>query len=142
MLAPAPVSMPFNLLATAATDSFSAHKTLDLSGLQDNKGGLTIKANTQVTFKAAENRSTGYQWEVAENTCGAKFVQSTDLYNKNGNDSKLGSGGERVWTFDSLTPDANYIRGLPCSLTFIYKRPWLKTADSAVDIKQVTVTVN
>ena len=139
--APIPVSSSIDLAATAVTDSFSAHKTIDLSGLQDNKGGYSVGSNTEVTFKAPENRSTGYQWNIASNTCGARFYQASDVYNKNSNSNLMGAGGERVWKFNSLTPDANYIRGLPCKLTFTYKRPWEKDANAVADMKEVTITV-
>ena len=140
---PVPVSEAINLASTFATDSLPKKVTFDLSGLQDNKGGLTIGSTTEVTFKAIENRSTGYQWEITSNSCGAKFALGTDNYNKDSSNSGLmGAGGERVWTYNSLTPDANYMRGVPCDLKFVYKRPWLTTPDSPSDIKTVTVIVN
>ena len=118
------------------------HASVNLSALTENQGSLTVSANTEITVIGKENRSTGYQWQVMENTCGAKLVQKTDEYLKNANSGMMGAGGMRQWTFQSLPENANYIRGLPCTVTFAYKRPWLELEDSPSDRKKITVVIN
>ena len=130
-----------NLTPTTINDD-KHHAMLNLNALTDNKGGLVVGSNTEITITGKENRSTGYSWEVVGNTCGAKVSQKNDEYNKSGNSGMMGAGGERVWMFETLGEDANFIRGMPCELTFVYKRPWLKEPDSEKDRKVVTVTVN
>ena len=129
-------------LAPTTLNDDTHHAMLNLNGLTDNQGGLQVTANTEITITGNENRSTGYQWEITDNSCGAKLSQLSDDYNKEANSGMMGAGGERVWKFQTLGEDANYIRGRPCDLTFVYKRPWLKEADNASDRKVVTVTLN
>ena len=126
--------------------STAAHIALiDLSGLQDNQGNLEFAASTEITITGNENRSTGYQWEITENTCGAKLEAKSDDYSKTSNSGMMGAGGQRTWVFETLGEDANYIRGMPCELTFKYKRPWLADLDETAregDKKQITMTIN
>ena len=116
------------------------HAFIDLNGLTDNQGALAVAPNTEITVRANENPSTGYKWAMT-NSCGAKLALKSDDFSKSANGG-LGAGGERVWVFETLGADANYIRGLPCDVSFSYKRPWLKEADSAEWNKHVTVTIN
>ena len=44
--------------------------------------------------------------------------------------------------YDTLGPDANYIRGIPCDLTFALIGPGRSEADSEYFVKHITVTVN
>ena len=129
------------LAAPVITDN-KHHAMLDLSGLTSNLGALEVGANTEITIVGKENRSTGYQWDIVDNNCGAKLYKKSDEYNKAGNAMGMGAGGERTWIFETLGEDANYLRGLPCELTFVYKRPWLQLEDSPADRKQVTMTIN
>ena len=40
-----------------------------------------------------------------------------------------GAAGRRTLVFSTPPPEANYIRGLPCDVSLVYKRPWLENAD-------------
>ena len=104
-----------------------------LDGLSNGKGELTVGPDTDVSVEAQENRSTGFSWYIKENTCGARFEMSQDIYTshpRQQGDEKWGkihgSAGKRTWIFSTLGEDSNYMKGLPCQVTFIYKRPWLK----------------
>ena len=48
----------------------------------------------------------------------------------------------RYFTFDTPGENANYIRGLPCDINFLYKRPWIKETGEEPEIKKIIVTVN
>ena len=76
----------------AQTNDNLKHASVNLSAPTENQGSLTVSANTEITVIGKENRSTGYQWQVMENTCGAKLVQKTDEYLKNANSGMMGAG--------------------------------------------------
>ena len=121
-------------------------ESVNISGLTEGKGSLQISSATQLMVFGKENRTTGYAWEVTSNTCGSKLVQSRDSYDTHADgvftqDGSMGVGGLRTWWFDTPGEESNHMRGVPCEITFVYKRPWLKEPDSPDDIKVVEVTV-
>ena len=119
--------------------------TYDLSDPvhQNENAMLEAGPNTDVVIKADEKRSTGYMWAIMENGCGARLTQGADNYVMEPNNGLMGGdSGKRSFTFQTLSADANYIRGMPCTVKLAYKRPWLSAPDSPTDIKEVVITVN
>ena len=53
-----------------------------------------------------------------------------------------GAPGKRDYVFSTPGEASNHIRGEECEITFVYKRPWLKEADSPDDVKKVKIVVN
>merc|ERR1719313_1863750 len=53
----------------------------------------------------------------------------------------MGRSKRRTFKFTTPGADSNSIQGVPCDLTFTYKRPWLAEAYSLDDVKKVTVVV-
>ena len=117
--------------------------TFSLMDLTDNKGNLTLGSDSEITVSAEENRSTGYAWEIFENTCDIKLKETAEMFTKSGH-VVVGAGApsQRIWTFKTLPGAANYVRGETCEVVFVYKRPWLKTEDSPKDRKTMFVTIN
>ena len=140
-----------NFKATAAKEEptdfiMRPTESVNISGLTDNRGKLEISSSTQLQVFGKENRTTGYAWEVTKNTCGSKLVQSRDEYGVHPDgvataEGNMGVGGLRTWWFDTPGENSNHMRGVPCELTFVYKRPWLSEPDSPADIKVVEVTI-
>ena len=89
--------------------------------------------------QAKSNPTTGYSWSVTDNTCGVRFEEISNEYSKI--NVLLGSGGVTVWTFNSPPESSNYVRGLPCKLTFTYKQPWNTDPEMTVT-KEIKVCVN
>ena len=53
--------------------------TINLSGLTaEAPGMLSMGPSNKIKVVGDENRSTGYQWEVTKNECGAKLNQIDD----------------------------------------------------------------
>ena len=115
--------------------------TVNLSGLTDNKGKLEISSDTQLQVFGNENRSTGYAWAVTSNTCGSKLAEAQDIYENHPAEGMDGVGGKRTWFFDTPGQNSNHMRGVPCELTFTYKRPWLSEPDSQDDVRVIEVTI-
>ena len=140
----------FSSLLSASEVSDRHQAYVDLSGLEDNKGGLEVGSDTDIHVVAQENRSTGYSWAVTKNTCGSKLTVANDSYEahpaQEGDkawQARFGSAGKRTWIFQTPGEDSNHIRGLPCELEFQYKRPWEKDSNAGPEwTKTVTVTVN
>ena len=53
-----------------------------------------------------------------------------------------GSAGRRTFVFSTPPSESNYIRGSPCDIQLVYKRPWLEKADKSADRHIVRITVN
>ena len=111
-----------------------------------SNGDFQYKAGTDYTIKAqvGENPSTGYIWKIASNTCGARVALTKTESHKAGDlklDQMYGAGNVRTFTFKTLGPDANFIRGMPCDIEFISVRPWESNANVADNNKR-KVTIN
>ena len=143
-----------NLVASNVASVYVADETdiqyasLDsIDGLKGEKGEYKISSATNLQVEATENRSWGYQWAIEENTCGSKLVQAADKYDAHpaptdSHRKLLGAGGgQRTWMFATPGEDSNHMRGLPCEVTFVYKRPWLTEPDTAKDRRTIVVTV-
>ena len=139
------VSMLVDIQDTQNAPSEGSDKsqmTFSLMNLTENKGNITLGANSELLVTADENRSTGYSWEVFENTCLDKLKETADGYHKGHLSVEAGAGGVRQWTFDTLPESANYVRGETCEVVFVYKRPWLAKVESPNDMKTLFVTIN
>ena len=66
----------------ASTTSQRVQAFISLDGLQDGRGKVEIGDQTDVTVSVAENRSTGYSWDITKNTCGSRFLLQSDSYNQ------------------------------------------------------------
>ena len=123
------------------------YASLDTIDGLTSKGEYKISSVTRLQVEATENRSWGYQWAVEKNTCGSKLIEADDLYEahpapSDSHRNLVGAGGgRRTWKFDTPGEASNHIRGLPCELTFVYKRPWLKEPDTEKDRRTIVVTV-
>ncbi len=53
----------------------------------------------------------------------------------------VGVQGQRKFVFQTPGENANYIRGLPCEIWFLYKRPWIKETGEETGIKKLNITV-
>ena len=118
---------------------------IDLRALQGTEEPYAIPMDKKVTITAVENRSTGYSWSV-KNSCGARFKLDDDAYGYEDlhdgvQNMSFGRQGRRTLTFATPGSDSNAIQGEPCTLTFLYKRPWLPEPDRPEDTKVVTVVV-
>ena len=80
--------------------------------------------------------SAGYTWEVTNNECGARFEMVDESFTPQ--TDLEGAPGTQVWTYTSPPPSSNYVRNLPCQLTFEYKGP---TDQQPVKVKQVSINV-
>ena len=67
------VSMFAAVAMTGVRAEERAQAYVSLDGLSDNKGNLQVGDSTDVTVTVKENRTTGYSWEITNNTCGSKF---------------------------------------------------------------------
>ena len=98
--------------------------------------------NSNIAIKVSENPTTGYTWSVDTTECGARLtsVQSQYVRNSNGANN-LGVGGTHQWVFKTPDPAENYVKGLPCDLTFSLARPWEKQ-NGPIQSEKITVVIN
>ena len=129
-----------------------AYVNLDFYEAPQDDLGLQVTSNTVITVEATENRSTGYAWEIINNDCGGKVTLESDDYaahaylESEGHATHgrrlMGEPGRRQFVFTTPGESSNHIRGLPCEVTFAYKRPWLDEAEETDPVKKVKITVN
>ena len=83
--------------------------------------------NSNISVKVSENPTTGYTWTVDTSACGSRLTEVKSQYTRaTTNDLEMGIGGKKEWIFKTPDPAENYVRGLPCDLTFNLARPWEK----------------
>ncbi|SPL69749.1 protease inhibitor I42 family protein [Acinetobacter stercoris] len=81
---------------------------------------LVMKVGENIIFKAPENPSTGYQWQLMQPV---KLFKSEETYNTQITDADeqiVGAGGERVFRFTALKPGYEVI-------DLAYVRAWEKS---------------
>ena len=111
---------------------------IDLNDLENGVGAYEAAGDSQIVIRADENPTTGYRWAADSQNCGVRVKQVSDEFVLP-DDAMIGTGGQRVWTFQTPKPEENYIRGLPCDIKFSHRRSWEhgNTAE-----KTIRITVN
>ena len=103
--------------------------TFDLDALTspaDRKFNLEGN-NSNYEFTLSENPTTGYTWTADTSKCGARLTEVKSEYLRDANGAEqMGVGGSHHWIFKTPDPAENYVRGLPCDITFNLARPWEK----------------
>ena len=124
--------------APAVLASEGTSLEINLNDLENGVGAYEASGDSQIVITANENPTTGFRWEVDSKNCGVRVKQVTDEFVLP-DDAMIGTGGQRVWTFQTPKPEENYIRGLPCDIKFSHRRSWEhgNTAE-----KTVRITVN
>jgi inhibitor of cysteine peptidase len=91
---------------------------------------IQAKAGQDFTITLESNRTTGYEWQLAQtpNASIVKFVKSDYIAPQGG---RPGQGGEEVWTFQAVGKGT-------AQISMKYVRPWEKEAAPA---KTQTYTV-
>ena len=125
-------------ILTAEPRVEAAPLDIDLDALEGENGVFTAAGDSEVTIRVSENPTTGYRWTVDSEDCGVRLKQTSSEWSQEAS-AGIGAGGERVWTFETPTPEENYIRGLPCDLKFHLSRSW---ENDAIQSKQLRITVN
>merc|ERR1719386_519761 len=62
---------------------------------------LMLPSGSTVRFRMHENPTTGYSWQVIENTCADKWMTDVDSQYEAPNTRLMGAGGYHLWTFQT-----------------------------------------
>ena len=131
------------MMTNLAVD-YTPAMTIDLDALtssSDRKFELPGN-NSNIAIKVSENPTTGYTWSVDTTACGARLSQLKSQYVRDSSDEiSLGVGGTHQWIFKTPDPAENYVRGLPCDITFSLARPWEKQ-NGPIQSEKITVVIN
>ena len=114
------------------------YTSIDLDDLNSNSF-YEVPGDSLISISVSDNAaSTGYSWELIENECGVRFdfVDEDYLVPE---PMMPGAPSTKIWYFETLPPEANYVRGAPCDVTFARGRSW---ESSYIDTRTVTVSVN
>ena len=99
------------------------------SELTEDNLGVTVPGNGEIVVSVADgSASTGFAWSLADNQCGVRFTLVDEGYEA-ANNGLIGAPGKKTWTFNTPPPEANYVRGAPCDVTFTLGRAWEADAD-------------
>jgi inhibitor of cysteine peptidase len=79
---------------------------------------ITVKLGQPFAITLESNRTTGYQWELAQPLDGAILKLANSEY-KAPNTTRVGAGGEEVWTFQTVGKGK-------AEILMKYVRPWEK----------------
>jgi inhibitor of cysteine peptidase len=89
----------------------------------DPNVALQVRVGQAFALTLESNRTTGYQWELAEPLNGAILKLANSEYKAPGT-TRVGTGGHEVWTFQSVGKGKTKI-------ALKYVRPWEKSAAPA-----------
>ncbi|MDI6761179.1 MAG: protease inhibitor I42 family protein [Candidatus Brocadiaceae bacterium] len=108
--------------------SHSCAKQVKENSAPDN--AIEVKVGRDFVITLESNRTTGYQWQLAQPLDGT-VVELVGSEYKAGESKLIGSGGSEVWTFRAVGAGKTRI-------AFKYTRPWEKDAPPA---REVSVNV-
>ena len=112
---------------------------IDLDNYGREQGAYQMAGASTAQIRVTENASTGYRWTINDSTCGVRFQELRNHYEKG---QGIGAAGHRVWTFKTPQPEENYIRGQECELTLVNSRPWESANETNAKFEKVRVVVN
>ena len=114
-------------LARALEMKNKADVTINLDDLTttgtEKNGSYQCPGDSNVLVEMSENASTGYVWTLGSNSCGVRFDETSSNYIE-ADSTLMGAAGEKQFMFSTPSADSNYIRDLPCNVTFSFGNYW------------------
>ena len=96
--------------------------------LQGETKEVTVDAGQELVLATIESGAGSHWWKQTGNTCGAKLQHLEDMW---GAPKRLRRyTGQKYMIYDTLGPDANFTRGVPCDLTLALIKEGRRFPDS------------